>query len=340
MVYTNWLSSQDIVFDSETELFRKIFVTVNEHSIIELETDSRELLRYFNRFNTDTDQNKKPSAKLSFILQSQIRLNRSSGDHYFRRPPEYNFYDALVDINQKHVLFAGIRHYGLLKSIMSGLTSFIRSSEIRQGIHASAFNVGNKGVLLAGGSGVGKTTFFLELLPEITAVTTEDWCDLQLGSGGIRALGIDKNISINTKDLKMLAKTKKVPNHFLSLEEVPHGHRNKVVVPLSEICGEKIQKEVSISHIYLLHPDNIIFDGFPTAIQIYQLLSSISTHQPFCFPTEKLTVDAENKMRYDFCCNLGELVRKKEVTFEVIKIAKDKKSLTENIKKILKDQND
>jgi hypothetical protein len=292
MIYSNWFPLDCNHFrpslDEQRNLSSMLVRMEHTGTVIAVRSDSEELLDYCRRYLIPAPDDTVPDCSLSFLLDTPVPMLTPHGLDHVRRTPEFPYYDAAVDIQRQHVLYAGLRHYGLLKSIVAGLHSFHHASDCQQGVHAAAMRLGKRGILLAGGAGSGKTGVFLRLLNAATAVVTDDWCDVAVTANNeLFATGGEGNISFNVKDVAPLVDSGLLPSGFARLPAIPHGHRDKVVDRLSAVCPGKTTDIIQITSLYLLDEvDAPVVVRSPPPEWLDQRLAAISTHMPFCYPPD------------------------------------------------------
>lgn len=303
MNFTNWypLESEYIhSWISQLSNLKSVVIkTANNPSTVCVTSDSNALLEYCYRYLPvqKTHHRSASSSRIFFILKSPQKIQTPRGCDYLKRyAPNCRFNDAPLDGRTKTVLYAGVNHFGLLKSIISGISSLIATSSDRQGVHAAAFRLDNHGVLLAGGSESGKSTLCLNLLKDISKFITEDWCDLFIyKANSLIAIGVDTNMSFNIKDVPGMVKVGLFPGELSSSNVVPHGHRDKIICKIQDIHPYGVLSELIINHAFLIAdvPKPTKIDE-PTADWLFETICSISLHSPFCFP-KNLDVDFDSK---------------------------------------------
>ena len=140
--------------------------------------------------------------------------------------------------------------YFIAASIISAIGSFIRSNEVRQGFHAAAFVVHGVSFLVAAPPGLGKSSLISMLRPEIDAVITDDWCDLEIENDGTcRAIQIDHNTSYNLTE-----ETPPIEQAYGQMARVCRcGWRDKTFMPL-EALGVRCKGSEKVDHIYFVIP--------------------------------------------------------------------------------------
>lgn len=246
-----------------------------------------------------------------------------------------------VDFIHNRLLYAGKQHYGKMKSLVSAMASSCRASQFRQGIHACAFSINNRGKLLIGDACAGKSFVFLNLLKYCDFVLTDDWCDITLENDrSLSALCLEKNMSVNCNDVKNLVDLKLIPESMLRLPAIPHGFRDKIVFPLDKL-GTPVRDSVTINDIYfLVTNDERGLSSAPRADKLNQAFTHVSKHIPFCclsdnkYPFEKVrSVRQKNKIlsisqdRRDFFQSLASSIRSGAVNFYAISYQKSAKAL-------------
>lgn len=308
----------------------------NTGAVISVISDSPELLRLCQRYLTVVEPDRQPDYYLAYLLKTPDPLPTPRGLDGLKRYSSDNAYnDAAVDSEEKVILYAGIRHFGLLKSLISGLQSFSLSKASRQGIHAAALEIDGRGVLIAGGAESGKSNLTLRLLKGGGRISTEDWCDLMIDHDNkLRAIGVDTNISFNLDDLPDLISNYFLDRSFLNKERVPHGHRNKIIADLHDMYSEQLVPEIAISTICLISDvtgmKKIVS---PDPKWLYTNISAVSLHNPFCFPFDtinssslweslgnfniqnaKYAIDA----RYKFALHLSKVIAEKRYSLIIV----------------------
>ena len=294
MSYSNWFPLDRGQFQPSVDVQSRLpamLVSLNNAKItIEVRTDSEELIGYCHQYLAPAPAGMVPDCSLSFLLNTPTKMLTPRGQDYLLRSPSAQYNDAAIDVPLRHILYAGSRHYGLLKSIVAGLHSFHHASSHQQGLHAAAVCIGESGVLIAGGAGSGKTGLFLRLLNYATAVATDDWCDVSIsGEGALSAIGVERNISFNIRDVVPLVEKGLIPSKFAKLAPIPHGHREKVVGRLGWVCPGKVTDSIGIRSIYILEEvDKPVCIRKISPAWLHQRLAAISTHMPFCYPADGL----------------------------------------------------
>ena len=249
--------------------------------------------------------------------------------------------DFTVDFTHYRLLYAGKEHYGKMKSLVSAMVSSCRASQYRQGIHACAFSINNRGKLLIGDACAGKSFVFLNLLKYCDFVLTDDWCDITLENDrSLSALCLEKNISVNCNDVSNLVNLKLIPESMLKLPAIPHGFRDKIVFPLDKL-GTPVRNRVTINDIYfLVTNDELRLSSAPRADKLNQAFTHVSKHIPFCclsdnkYPFEKVrSVRQKNKIqsisqdRLKFFQSLARSIRSGAVNFYAISYQKNAEAL-------------
>ncbi|MFZ4440092.1 MAG: hypothetical protein ACOYOS_16825 [Syntrophales bacterium] len=283
MAFASWFLIDGEDFYETEDMSRRTFLSPSGETAIEIVTDAAEMLAYYVQHNESVDVAGPPDATVIYSLDEKACVRDTFGVRLLRRPPAVDFCDAAIDLAKRRVLIAGVRHYGLLKSIVAGISSLVMASDVRQGLHAGAFAVDGRGILLAGGAEAGKTALFLRLLGHVTGVATEDWCDVCLTEDGVVAVGLETNLSVNTADLPELVKQKLLPSSVLTLDPIPHGHRDKIVLPLSDICGANMCLKLPINDIFVICDVNepqVV--RHLTGEALDEMFSTISMHLPLC----------------------------------------------------------
>lgn len=249
--------------------------------------------------------------------------------------------DFAVDFTHNRLLYAGKEHYGKMKSLVSAMASSCRASRFRQGIHACAFSMNNRGKLLIGDACAGKSFVFLNLLKYCDFVLTDDWCDITLESDrSLSALCLEKNMSVNCNDVSNLVNLKLLPRFVLKLPAIPHGFRDKIVFPLDKL-GTPVRDRVAIQDIYfLVTNDELRLSSKPGSAALNQAFTHISRHIPFCclsdnnYPFEKVRSVRQKNMiqsisqeRQMFFQSLARSIRSGAVNFHAISYQKNAEAL-------------
>lgn len=249
--------------------------------------------------------------------------------------------DFAVDFTHNRLLYAGKEHYGKMKSLVSAMASSCRASQFRQGIHACAFSLNNRGKLLLGDACAGKSFVFLNLLKNCDFVITDDWCDLILENDNVMsALCLEKNMSVNCNDVSNLVNLKLLPKSTLKLPAIAHGFRDKIVFPLDKL-GTPVSDRVTIQDIYfLVTNDELRLSSKPGSKELNQAFTHISKHIPFCclsddkYSFEKVrSVRQKNKIqsiiqdRREFFQSLARSIRSGAVNFYAIPYQKNAEAL-------------
>ena len=338
--YSNWYPLSDGHIEDYLKT-RKDLVSTNVKStntgvVISVLSDSTELINFCNRYLNIVNYIPKPDYSLAYLLRTPILFPTPRGlDHLKRYESNCIYNDAGVDFKSRKVLYAGVRHFGLLKSLISGLQSFAISNDNRQGLHAAALELNGIGVLIVGGAESGKTNSTLRLLLDGGRISSEDWCDVIIDSEkSIKAIGIDTNISFDIKDLQKLISKNLLDSNILNMENVPHGHRYKTIAELDKIYSSRVVPELSVNKIFLMSDVNEAKEiESPDPKWIYDQLSAVSLHNPFCFPLnpnrmfsmwkflgDKNIQNAKHKMaeRYIFALNLSKRISEKLCTIILI----------------------
>lgn len=270
-----------------------------------------------------------PDAEVYYVTQSLFPRSLKRED------------DFTVDFIHNRLLFAGKEHYGKMKSLVSAMASSCRASQFRQGIHACAFSMSNRGKLLLGDACAGKSFVFLNLLKYCDFVLTDDWCDITLESdGSLSALCLEKNMSVNCNDVSNLVNLKLLPRSVLKLPAIPHGFRDKIVFPLDKL-GTSVRDRVTIKDIYfLVTNDELRLSSKPRSAALNQAFTRISKHIPFCclsdnkYPFDKVrSVRQKDKIhsisqdRQQFFQSLAQNIRSGAVNFYAISYQKNAEAL-------------
>ena len=279
-------------------------------------------------------------------LSADITDGEPDAEVYFVTPSLHprilaNEENFAVDFTHNRLLYAGKKHYGKMKSLVSAMASSCRASRFRQGIHACAFSMNNRGKLLIGDACAGKSFVFLNLLKYCDFVLTDDWCDITLENGNVMsALCLEKNMSVNCNDVSNLVNLKLLPRSVLKLPAIPHGFRDKIVFPLAQL-GMPVRDRVAIQDIYfLVTNDDLRLSSKLGSKELNQAFTHISKHIPFCclsdnkFPFEKVrSVRQQNKVqsisleRQQFFQSLARYIRSGIVNFHAIPYQKDAQAL-------------
>ena len=295
---------------------RGTFWSPSHEVAIDVATESAELLGLYREHNDDAGAGVKADATVIFAANTPVALVDEGHQWPLRRPPTVDWYDAAIDLGQRRALVAGIRHYGLLKSLVAGVSSLVLATEKRQGLHAGVMTVGGRGIAIAGGAESGKTAIFLRLLPHATEVATDDWCDLCIRIDGVQAVGLERNLSINVADLPRLLQEGLVPESVMARQAIPHGHREKVVLPLAAISGSKMRPDLRIEELFIIcEVDAPRKAGRVTGHVLNELLSSISTHMPLCAPAAR---DLREGDQQGECRDLGVAISQPEMAEKVL----------------------
>ena len=270
-----------------------------------------------------------PDAEVYYVTQSMFPRSLKRED------------DFAVDFIHNRLLFAGKEHYGKMKSLVSSMASSCRASQYRQGIHACAFSMNNRGKLLLGDACAGKSFVFLNLLQYCDFVLTDDWCDIILENDNVMsALSLEKNMSVNCNDVSNLVNLKLLPKSTLRLPAIPHGFRDKIVFPLDKL-GTPVRDRVTIQDIYfLVTDDGLRLSSKPSSKALNQAFTRISKHIPFCclsdnkYPFDKVrSVRQKDKIhsisqdRQQFFQSLAQNIRSGSVNFYAISYLKNAEAL-------------
>ena len=279
-------------------------------------------------------------------LSAEITDNAPDAEVFYVTPSlhprilakEENF---AVDFTHNRLLFAGKEHYGKMKSLVSAMASSCRASQYRQGVHACAFSMNNRGKLLLGDACAGKSFVFLNLLKYCDFVVTDDWCDIILENDNVMsAQCLEKNMSVNCNDVNDLVKLKLLSRSMLKLPAIPHGFRDKIVFPLNKL-GTPVRDRVTIKDIYfLVTNDDLRLSSTPGSKELNQAFTHISKHIPFCclsdnkYPFEKVRSVRQKNMihsisqdRQRFFQSLARSIRSGAVNFYAIPYQKNAESL-------------
>ncbi len=203
--------------------------------------------------------------------------------------PRYSLYfccstveeNVLVDCENNRFLCAGGLHYGRLKSLVSGMSSYFRSTSRQQGFHAAAFKVNGVGVVVAAAPGVGKSCLMASLRERIGSIVTDDWCDLIIDERlSAFAKQVDSGISYNlTKDGCAVDGLPSINGRICDC-----GWRKKIFAPLKAI-GLSVSNEMRVEHIYVVDTS----DTPRRNIDVHSLASlvmSTAPHTPFAYGCE------------------------------------------------------
>jgi hypothetical protein len=294
--YTNWYPLAWEVFKDSVEhiqLHRCDFLSPDKECIITCYTDSLELIDYCHDYLIyPTDKSNCPvthQGVLYYLISSDITLPTPRGFEPLRHYTETNpFSDAPFDPINKVFLVRGILHFGLMKSLVSGMTSFLKANQWRQGLHASCLLAQRQGFLILGTSGSGKSNIGLRVLKALNCkVASDDWIDLILTEDSARAVSIDINISFNERDLPQLQLEDIMSDSSCFNRIIPHGYRNKVVTKLADVFGDRVIQSCPVSSIfYLADVDAPITLHKPKLEDIHNMIVNSSLHFPFCYPFE------------------------------------------------------
>ncbi len=156
----------------------------------------------------------------------------------------------------RSIVFAG--SFGMFKSTISGFASLQVADAGYLPAHSSVLSIGEKGVLLVGGSGAGKTTTLIKLVSralrkkETVRVLTDDWSVLDWQDGCLYAQAFDPSISLRQKDLDFNTDAL-LHNRESLVEQI--AQKGKISLSPNELFGTDIgARKIRIDTIVILKP--------------------------------------------------------------------------------------
>ena len=189
-------------------------------------------------------------------LLTFIRHDKSFG---FDLP--FKHYGYVSSNKKSAIVFAG--SFGMFKSTISGFASLFMSQYGFVPAHASALQVGNRGILFVGGSGAGKTTTLLNIVEVLRvkniafSILTDDWAIVKSDNDCIIAETFDPSISLKEKNL-IENNSIRFRNHEVLVQAIKE--RVKVSSSPDMLYGEgKTTSKIRVDMIILLKP----FSGNP-----------------------------------------------------------------------------
>ena len=274
-------------------------------TVIKVVTDSSELLEDVKNLNHVAGKHTRPNLTLYF-------LSISNSDA-----------PIIFDETKMRFLCFGGMHYGRLKSLISSLGSFLRENTNCLGLHASAFQAFDEGIIVAAPPGAGKSLLLEKLKDVIQAVVTDDWCDLEIKDDyTCEAIQVDSNISFNEQDVD----TAFSANAISKGRMCKCGWRRKIFFDLEDF-GRPTRKRIPIQHLFVVLPDEISVRDIDVHT-LMRILLGTSPHTPFSDLTSNSRIHVHE--RHEFFIALMKAVHNKNLNI-VIVFAKSAQEMCEQL---------
>ncbi len=194
---------------------------------------------------------------------------------------------GLFDETNNTGLITGLDEYGLLTSTVIGMHSRVLFKNNWNPIHGAAVQFENKGLLLIGHHGAGKSTALLNLIHRSKnrmkiGILTDDWSVARREGSSIKLQSIESKMSFSEKLVR--------ENPELGLADLYEQYAKtgigKLWIDIDQVFGKGIhiqETELKMLLIFSSHPDKELISNIAVS-DVADLLVDSAYHMPDCGP--------------------------------------------------------